>query len=329
MLKLPTPLARRLAVACLALAALPACSRNRAPRPSDPLLRPQPTQPARVLDYRNGWYHTADGKQTVAEIGRFYERDSELVAQLNGLTLATVPVPGRKLYIPPVNDRAQVRLVLERVARQPGLVPQTPWIPKGSQPSLKIEAKRADPPRKQIVSREPVRAGDPSRLAAAAPPSKRASVARPSSSARMAERDAPAPSSSRGGGRAAPGVDSGRFIWPARGEVVTKFKEGWQKACHGIEIAASEGTPVAAARPGKVLLARDFPGYGKMVLIDHGDGFASVYGYASELLVSGGQQVSQGQQIASVGRPSAGAKSKLFFQIRRNAQPVDPLQHLK
>ena len=103
---------------------------------------------------------------------------------------------------------------------------------------------------------------------------------------------------------------------------------GWRNACHGIEIAADEGSAVNAARSGKVLMAEEFLSYGKLIVIDHGDGYASAYGYNKELLVRPGQHVRKGTRIARVGRQKSWSDSMLFFQIRRNASPVDPMIYL-
>jgi murein DD-endopeptidase MepM/ murein hydrolase activator NlpD len=126
-----------------------------------------------------------------------------------------------------------------------------------------------------------------------------------------------------------PAAASTGFAWPVKGQIVTPYKGGWHNACHGIEIAAAEGTPVHAARDGMVLMAQAYPGYGNLVLIDHGDGFATAYGYNRQMLVHEGERVERGQTIASVGRPTQGSSSKLLFQVRRNALPVDPMQFLK
>lgn len=124
-------------------------------------------------------------------------------------------------------------------------------------------------------------------------------------------------------------VSASGFVWPVAGKIVTPYRVGWHDACHGIEIGAPEGSPVHAARAGRVLLARDFPGYGNLILIDHGDGYATGYGYNRQIVVREGQRVERGQTIASVGRPSQGSSARLLFQVRRNSLPVDPMPLLK
>ena len=85
---------------------------------------------------------------------------------------------------------------------------------------------------------------------------------------------------------------------------------------------------MAASRDGKVIYAGELRGYGKVVIVDHGDGFTSVYGYNSRLLVKSDQMVNAGDRIAEVGKPSRNARAQLFFQIRRRARPIDPLSFL-
>ena len=139
--------------------------------------------------------------------------------------------------------------------------------------------------------------------------------------------NAPAPA---GESTATAGHGDGHCAWPIQGTLITKFNSGWRQACHGIEIAAMVGTPVQASRAGRVLMAQDFLSYGKLIVIDHGDGFATAYGYNSELRVRAGDRVAAGQIISTVGTaPHYGPQGKLFFQVRRNGQPVDPLNYLK
>lgn len=268
-----------------------------------------------VLDYRNGWYHEADGIQTIEAISRRYRRDARFVAQLNYTTAAAVPTQGKLLYIPPSNDRTYVRAALQRVQGRPELVPTIPWDEsllqqqqQSTQPPQRIEADAGDRSRKKRVSKPEVKAADGSKVV-------RAGSSRAKSSVVGWSRKAPR--------------DDGQFKWPVRGQVVTRFREGWNKACHGLEIQAPEGSPVISTRSGRVLVAQEYPGYGKMIVIDHGDGYASVYGYNSSVFVTEDDMVESGQKIATVGRTSYGDSGKLFFQIRRNAQPIDPMEFLQ
>lgn len=115
-----------------------------------------------------------------------------------------------------------------------------------------------------------------------------------------------------------------RFVWPLRGEIVARFgPQSGRQHLDGIEIAAREGTPIAAAADGEVVYAGDdLPAYGFLVIVTHADNYVTAYGYARRTLVREGERVRAGQQIAEVGARSGGAR--LLFQVRANGQPVDP-----
>ena len=119
------------------------------------------------------------------------------------------------------------------------------------------------------------------------------------------------------------------FNWPVEGEITRRFALAGSDRFRGITIAADARTPVRASRPGRVIYAGDLRGYGKTVIMDHGDGYSTVYGYNDRVLVKPRQDVSAGDRIATVGRPSRNAKSQLFFQIRKNARPIDPMRFLQ
>ena len=120
----------------------------------------------------------------------------------------------------------------------------------------------------------------------------------------------------------------GKFNWPIEGVIVKKFSADRSNPFRGIAIAAAQNAPVYASREGKVIFASELKGYGKSVIIDHGDGFISVYGYNHDLLVKKNQSVRAGDEIASVGQPSKWASHQLFFQIRKDARPMDPMDFL-
>ena len=97
----------------------------------------------------------------------------------------------------------------------------------------------------------------------------------------------------------------------------------------GVDIQASSGSDVRAARGGRVdFIHENLPGFGKTIIIDHGDGFASVYAYVSEILVRKGDVVAQRQVIARVGKTGRAEVPALHFQIRRNQKPQNPLYYL-
>jgi murein DD-endopeptidase MepM/ murein hydrolase activator NlpD len=120
---------------------------------------------------------------------------------------------------------------------------------------------------------------------------------------------------------------SGDFRWPARGRVIAGF--GANGGNEGINIAVPEGTPVKAAEAGTVTYAgSEVKGYGNLVLIKHENGFVSAYAHNGSLSVKRGEQVKRGQVIATSGQTGNVTSPQLHFEIRKGAQPVDPMKHL-
>ncbi len=114
----------------------------------------------------------------------------------------------------------------------------------------------------------------------------------------------------------------GKLIPPVEGKVISLFKERGQ---NGIEIKAPEGAEIRAVLPGKVLYADWFKGFGNLVIIDHGDHLFTVSAYCSRLLKKVGDDVSQGEAIALVGSAGSLKGACLYFEIRRQGKPEDPL----
>ncbi|MDR7415185.1 MAG: M23 family metallopeptidase [Armatimonadota bacterium] len=119
------------------------------------------------------------------------------------------------------------------------------------------------------------------------------------------------------------------FLWPARGVITSRFGRRWRRHHDGIDISAPRGTPIHAARSGRVRHAGWYGGYGLLVVLDHGGGLETFYGHASRLFVRPGQWVQQGQRIAAVGCTGACTGSHLHFEVRVRGQPVDPLRYLR
>ncbi len=122
-----------------------------------------------------------------------------------------------------------------------------------------------------------------------------------------------------------------RFTWPARGS----FTSGFGVRVHpifrirrmhsGVDIAAPRGARVAAAWDGTVLYAGWFGGYGKIVIIDHGEGISTLYAHLSAILTAPGARVRQGEVIGRVGSTGFSTGPHVHFEIRVNGTPVNPV----
>ncbi|HEN3579002.1 TPA: murein hydrolase activator EnvC [Yersinia enterocolitica] len=127
----------------------------------------------------------------------------------------------------------------------------------------------------------------------------------------------------RTGGLGRPG---GQAVWPVRGNVTHRFGEALQGELRwkGMVISAPEGSEVKAIADGRVLLADWLQGYGLVVVVEHGKGDMSLYGYNQSALVNVGAQVKAGQPIALVGTSGGQGEPSLYFEIRRQGQAVNP-----
>jgi murein DD-endopeptidase MepM/ murein hydrolase activator NlpD len=96
----------------------------------------------------------------------------------------------------------------------------------------------------------------------------------------------------------------------------------------GIDLGASEGTPILAAADGTVVSAGVMEGYGNCTVVDHGNGLATLYGHQSQLLVTSGQQVHRGDLIGLVGHTGFATGPHLHFEVRVDGVPVDPIPFL-
>lgn len=126
----------------------------------------------------------------------------------------------------------------------------------------------------------------------------------------------------------------GRLSWPVRGEISSRFGTRVHpvfktKLMHtGIDIKASEGTPVKAAAPGEVLFAGWLRGYGQIVILDHGRDLTTVYAHLSRIGVGEGKIVRDGEIIGNVGNTGVTSGPHLHFEVRVNGNAKDPLGYL-
>jgi murein DD-endopeptidase MepM/ murein hydrolase activator NlpD len=118
------------------------------------------------------------------------------------------------------------------------------------------------------------------------------------------------------------------FAWPLSGPITSPFGMRWGTLHPGIDIGVPTGTPIHAAGSGTVIWCGWMSGYGNLVMIDHHNGLATLYGHQSRIAVSCNQQVSTGETIGYVGCTGFCTGPHLHFEVRLNGTPVDPLGYL-
>lgn len=129
----------------------------------------------------------------------------------------------------------------------------------------------------------------------------------------------------------------GKFVWPVPGHTYISSEYTWRQALYsngklvakaqfhdGLDIPAKKGDPIVAAAAGKVIVAGWVNGYGYTVMIDHGSNIVTLYGHNSALVVTVGQQVSAGQQIAKAGTTGNSTGVHCHFGVRVNGTYVNP-----
>ena len=147
--------------------------------------------------------------------------------------------------------------------------------------------------------------------------------------------EAAAAAAAAGGGSGGGSANaSGSFLWPVASYVYVSSRfglrvhpiTGEKKSHTGIDIASNQGTAVYASDGGSVTLAGWNGGYGNCIMIDHGNGYVTLYGHLSSISVSVGQTVSQGATIGAVGSTGNSTGPHLHFEVLKNGTRIDPEQ---
>jgi septal ring factor EnvC (AmiA/AmiB activator) len=127
------------------------------------------------------------------------------------------------------------------------------------------------------------------------------------------------------------GRSRGALSWPVAGQVTAKFGDNRASGVkwEGVVIATERDAPVKAVAAGRVVYADWLPGLGLLAIIDHGEGYLSLYGHNDRLLKAVGEPVEAGEPIAAAGDTGGRAAPELYFEIRRAGRPVDPAPWFK
>jgi septal ring factor EnvC (AmiA/AmiB activator) len=129
----------------------------------------------------------------------------------------------------------------------------------------------------------------------------------------------------------APPLKVGGLGWPVSGSLLARYggrmPDG--RTSTGVLIGAAAGTPVTAVADGTVVFSEWMTGYGLILILDHGNGYMSLYAHNDSLLKDSGDRVKRGDAVARVGTSGGQGQAALYFELRRNGQPVDPSSWLQ
>lgn len=282
----------RMALAMILLAALAAGCAPRTPAPWED--RPPPRTPERTApptrEMPRPDAHRVERGDTLYSISFRYGLDWRDVAAWNRIGQPYTIQPGQVIRLRPPAGRAEI-------ARVPPQDSPEQTVSERDQSAEPPRAEPAPPVAVQEPEPEPVSEPDPTR--------------------------APAPVADGAPERQVGGVG---WRWPASGQVVRTFDASETR--RGIHIGGSAGQPVSAAAGGQVVYSgTGLIGYGELIIIKHSETLLSAYAHNRRRLVSEGDRVGAGQPIAEMGTNERG-DDLLHFEIRRNGQPVNPLDYL-
>jgi len=118
----------------------------------------------------------------------------------------------------------------------------------------------------------------------------------------------------------------GKLAWPVSGQLLARFGEARAGGVQwdGVLVATERGAPVKAVCQGRVIYADWLPGLGLLTIVDHGDGYLSLYGHNERLYKAAGEHVEAGDTIAAAGDSGGSPRPELYFEIRKAGRPVDP-----
>ena len=124
----------------------------------------------------------------------------------------------------------------------------------------------------------------------------------------------------------------GQLAWPVAGGLIHNFgqpRAGSRLKWNGVVLAAPRGHEVRAVYHGRVVFADWLAGMGLLVIVDHGEGFMTLYGHNGTILKIGGEWVAPGDVIATVGDSGGQQQVGLYFGIRQGTRPIDPRRWIK
>jgi lipoprotein NlpD len=244
-----------------------------------------------------GVYHQVAPGQTLYRISKTYAVDEAYLARINGIADPSQLRVGTRIYIPGAFNTKYVPATVQPTSARPK--PVTPPVARALKTPSSERSKAAPTP--------PPAPPAPGKKEENPPKYSINALSTPKTNSQQTL----------------------KLHWPLRGKILLAFGDAGQGGGKGLEIAARDGSPVSAAAAGKVIYSGDgVQGYGHLMILQHENDTFTVYGFNRKNYVKQGQFVSQGEKIASSGRPPSGGSGRLHFEVRIGKKAVDPILYL-
>lgn len=294
------------------------------------LRKPYALRPGEHLKVPVAMAYVVAGGDTLAVVAKRFGVGLAELAALNDLPERGRLTPGMFVALPArYDDHGPTRIT---VTEQAYVAPRARATYRPIAPAYTPPPPSGGP---YVASPEAVAAGA-ARRAEASQPSSAPNFAYsrpPASTGQTPSYSSSRPAEAPANAAALAGLGQGKFIWPVRGDLLSRFgAAGMGRRNDGVDIGAPAGTQVRAAAVGEVVYAGDqVPGFGNLVLIKHAGGWVSAYAHLANVAVHMRDNVYQGQDIGAVGVTGGVTQPQLHFEIRYaattadKAKPIDPL----
>jgi murein DD-endopeptidase MepM/ murein hydrolase activator NlpD len=262
--------------------------------------KPSPGKPAQPAPQSGGLYHTVKKGQNLFGISRAYHVSIESLVKANHLSKPSALKPGQRLLIPGARQVRKVEPFKPISEKQRGEIARSLEGEEPEEEQALASPSEANEEHDQVATRE---ASQPEDLSPEA--TDKALKASPEMRSQ---------------------TDEEGFIWPLINRITSRFGPRGRRTHTGVDIAAPSYHEVVAAADGEVIYAaRSQKGLGNAVVLQHDNGYVTVYGHGVVILVKEGDTVRRGEPILGVGNTGHSTGNHLHFEIRKDGVPLDPL----
>jgi lipoprotein NlpD len=287
-----------------------------------------------VRSDRRGVYHRVKSGETLSAIARAYHVKLQDLAEINNISAPDQIEAGSVIFIPDASQVLDDIMTAARAQEAPVEKPVADAPPAKTKTATSTTIPRKEHPKKETIveaERQPeqgpvdAKVKERTVLSQGADGDKvsRKTSGKPQSEVTVGQ---PAKQNEDEGKKEGIQFDKGRFIWPLKGKVISRFGiQPNRMYFNGIRIAAGEGMAVQAAASGVVIFSAPLKDYGETIIIKHEDYYATVYAHLETRTVRGDSHVKKGDRIAFIGKVSDKEEPYLHFEIRHNNKARNPL----